>query len=147
MKYEYRLYTWGGFYNKHNRDVHNEPSGAHYFSTLEERQDYKYKLLSYSQTLLDLGNNDSHLVFDESEGYNCRTPVTLHRVIKFKGKEYHSYNELVLSVSFETAKYHLETKWYPGFNDYPLGEDFDYELVETVQEWITGSFAIDEEGF
>ena len=69
----------------------------------------------------------------------------MHRVIKYEGKEYYSKYELSPNYPYDAAKYHLENKWYPGFNDYPLGEDFDYENVETVQEWITGAFDITDE--
>ena len=40
----------------------------------------------------------------------------------------------------------MENNWYPGFNDYPLGENFDYNenKVTVIQEWITGSFLVKE---
>ncbi len=47
---------------------------------------------------------------------------------------------------YSTVEYHIENKWYPGFNDYPLGEDFDYEKnkVEIIKEWVVGAFDLDE---
>ena len=142
MKYEYLLHTWGGFYNKKHQDKHKEVEGYHYFDTKQDRGDYLAKLRKIEKDL-----NVMCLVVHESEGYNTRTVTTLHRVVKWEGKEYYSKYELSPNYSYEAAKYHLENKWYPGFNDYPLGEDFDYENneVETVQEWITGAFDITDE--
>lgn len=47
-----------------------------------------------------------------------------------------------------TYNVNLKTKWYPGCNGYPLGEDFDYEnnKVKIIQEWITGAFSNLDEG-
>ena len=38
----------------------------------------------------------------------------------------------------------MENKWYVGFNDYPMGGDFDYdnEEFEVIQEWISGAFLL-----
>jgi hypothetical protein len=43
--------------------------------------------------------------------------------------------------TFDVAKYTLKWKWTCGFNDYPLGEDFDYDNnhPKIIQEWITGA--------
>ena len=47
--------------------------------------------------------------------------------------------------SIPKVEYIIEEKWYPGFNDYPLGEDFDYNSdgFEVIQEWITGGFNVE----
>ncbi len=142
MKYEYLLDTWGGFYNKEHQEKHGEKSGYHYFDTEAERSEYLEKLKAIEGKL-----NAIVLVTTLSEGYNTRTVTTLHRVIKWKGKEYYSCYELSPNYPYDAATYHLENKWYTGFNDYPLGEDFDYENneIEVVQEWITGSFDITNE--
>ena len=140
MKYEYLLHTWGGFYNKYYQEKHGEVSGYHYFDSKEERDEYLEKLKK-----IEIELSAFHLVTILSEGYNAREVTTLHRVIKYEGKEYYSKYELSPNYPYDAAKYHLENKWYPGFNDYPLGEDFDYENVETVQEWITGAFDITDE--
>ena len=142
MKYEYLLHTWGGFYNKEHQDKHGEVEGYHYFDTKQERNEYLAKLRKIEKDL-----NATYLVAEESEGYNTRTITTLHRVVKWEGKEYYSKYELSPNYPHDVAKYHLENKWYPGCNDYPLGKDFDYENneVETVQEWITGAFDIADE--
>ena len=140
MKYEYLLHTWGGFYNKYYQEKHGEVPGYHYFDSKEERDEYLEKLKK-----IEIELSAFHLVTILSEGYNTREVTTLHRVIKYEGKEYYSKYELSPNYPYDAAKYHLENKWYPGFNDYPLGEDFDYENVETVQEWITGAFDITDE--
>ena len=140
MKYEYLLHTWGGFYNKYYQEKHGEVSGYHYFDSKEERDEYLEKLKK-----IEIELSAFHLVTILCEGYNTREVTTLHRVIKYEGKEYYSKYELSPNYPYDAAKYHLENKWYPGFNDYPLGEDFDYENVETVQEWITGAFDITDE--
>jgi len=137
MKYEYLLHTWGGFYNDQYSKIHKKKDGFIYFDTKIERDTYVKELEVIEQRL-----NARHLVIKLSEGYNTRTIIMLHRVIKFDGKEYYSEYKLSPNYEFDVAKYHLENKWYPGFNDYPLGEDFDYEKVKTVQEWITGAFDI-----
>jgi len=121
MKYEYLLHTWGWFYNKEYKDKHGENSGYHYFDTEEERIEYLKKLKSIEKKL-----NARHLVITLSEGYNTRTVTTLHRVIKWEEKEYYSNYKISPNYPYDAAKYHLENKWYTGFNDYPLGEDFDY---------------------
>lgn len=140
MKYEYLLHTWGGFYNKEHQ--HSEKSGYHYFDTEKERADYLKKLKALEEKL-----NARLLATTLSEGYNTRTITILHRVVKWEGKEYYSNYEMSPNYPYDVAKYHLENKWYPGFNDYPLGEDFDYDNneVETIQEWITGAFDITDE--
>lgn len=139
MKYQYLLHTWGGFYNDEYKSSHNESSGYHYFDTKLERTQYLEKLKEIEAQL-----SAFHLATDISEGYNTRTNTVLHRVIKWESKEYYSSYILPPNYPYGTAKYHLENKWYPGFNDYPLGEEFDYEKnkVETVQEWITGAFDV-----
>jgi hypothetical protein len=140
MKYEYLLHTWGGFYD--NEYQHSEKSGYHYFDTEKERSDYLNILKALEEKL-----SARHLVTTLSEGYNTRTITILHRVIKWEGEEYYSNYEMSPNYPYDVAKYHLENKWYPGFNDYPLGEKFDYDNneVETIQEWITGAFDIANE--
>ena len=140
MKYEYLLHTWGGFYNKYYQEKHGEVPGYHYFDSKEERDEYLENLKK-----IEIELSAFHLATILCEGYNTREVTTLHRVIKYEGKEYYSKYELSPNYPYDAAKYHLENKWYPGFNDYPLGEDFDYENVETVQEWITGAFDITDE--
>ncbi|MFC4219001.1 hypothetical protein [Flagellimonas marina] len=139
LKYEYLLKTWGGFYNSEYKDIHGEVEGYHYFETAEKRAEYLAKL-----RWIEKDFHAVRLVVEQSEGYNTRTIVTLNRVIKWKGKEYYSNRELSPNYPYGAAKHFLEYKWRPGFNDYPLGEDFDYEQkeVEIVQEWITGAFDI-----
>lgn len=137
VKYEYLLHTWGGFYNEEFKEIHKEESGYHYFDTKEEREQYLNKLKNIEKEL-----NARVLISVLSEGYNTRIMTTLHRVIKVDGKEYYSRHDMSPNYPFEVAKFHLEYKWQPGFNDYPLGENFDYSTdnYELIQEWITGGF-------
>ena len=137
LKYEYYVYTWGGFYNKEYSKIHKKESGGFWFDSEKERKVYIEELKSIEK---DLSAN--YLMISLSEGYCCRIPTILHRVIEFENKRYYSKYDLGINYPLDVAQYHLENKWYCGFNDYPLGEDFDYENNEViiVQEWITGAY-------
>ena len=142
MKYEYLLHTWGGFYNDKYKKIHNKSDGYIYFDTKEERQTYIDELKTIEKEL-----NATMLVMGLSEGFHCRTVTTLHRVIRYEGKNYYSKREMSPNYPYDVAMYHMEWKWQPGFNDYPLGEDFNYEdedSYEVLQEWVTGAFTMDE---
>lgn len=136
MKYEYHLQVWGGFFNEEYLKIHNIQPGDYWFDTSEERAEFLKSLQTIERKL---GAN--YLAFNLTEGYCCRIRTVLHRVVEWEGKTYYSTNDLGINVSFDVAKYMLEWKWYPGFNDYPLGEDFDYDNnnVKIIQEWITGA--------
>jgi len=136
-KYEYHLLTWGGFYNEEYLKIHNIQSGDYYFDTSEERQAFINRLYSFES---QLGTNG--LVMTLTEGYCCRTRTVIHRVIEWDGKTYYTQCDMGVNYHMDAAQYHLEYKWYPGFNDYPLGEDFDYDNnpVQIIREWITGAF-------
>ncbi len=136
LKYQFHLHTWGGFYNKEHQKIHNEKSGDHWFDTAEERQVFIDKLKLIEEKL-----DARHLAMTKSEGYCCNIRTKLHRVVESEGKRYYSEYDLGINFPFEAAKYHLEWKWTCGFNDYPLGEDFDYEGNSpiVIQEWITGA--------
>ena len=137
-KYEFMLNTWGGFYNKEYQSVHREKCGLHYFDTKKDRDDYLDKLKSIEENY-----NAKNLVFTFAEGFHVRVNVVAHRVCRHDGKFYHTKHEFWPGYSYSAALYHMECKWYPGFNDYPLGEDFDYDenQIEVVQEWISGAFS------
>ncbi len=139
FKYEYLLNTWGGFYKKEYRKLHGMRPGYHYFNTENERKSYLLTLKEIEKKL-----NARHLATTLSEGYNCGVITTLHRIINFDNKEHYSKYKMSPNYPYDAAQYYLTWKWYPGFNDYPLGEDFDYDKVEIVQEWITGAFVIEE---
>jgi hypothetical protein len=135
LKYEYYLYTWGGFYNEEYLKIHNKPKGSFWFNTKEERD-------SFIQELKDIENklNAKHLAMNLSEGYCCRIETIAHRVVEYKNKQYYTTYNLGVNYPLSAAKYMIEYKWYPGFNDYPLGEDFnDYNNLKIIQEWITGA--------
>lgn len=135
-KYEYHLRTWGGFYNEQYLNIHQKSEGDFWFDTNEERQQYVNELKTLKK---ELNANSLMLVF--TEGYCCRIETILHRVVEWKGKRYYSFYNMGINYPISVAKYHLEYKWYCGFNDYPLGEDFDYKTNELkiIQEWITGA--------
>lgn len=82
------------------------------------------------------------LMVEEWEGTDCRIPVMLHRVISIDGYSIETSYDMGPCRDYKQAEFFLENKWYPGCNDYPLGEDFDYSKskIETVAEWITGPF-------
>lgn len=137
IKYEYCLYTWGGFYNDNHLEKHNQSEGHHFFDSKEERDQYKAELKLIEK---ELGAN--YLMCKEWEGVSSRVPTILHRVISHNGNLIYSSNEISGIRDYDSALYILQNKWYPGFNDYPLGEDFDYSTIETVEEWITGAFKL-----
>ena len=141
LKYEYFLKTWGGFYNEQHKKIHKKEPGNYWFDTAEERASYVAELKKLSEEL-----GAKVLMVDTTiEGYNTRIMTTLHRVIRdSQGEEHYSSYNMGYGWPIDMAKYHMEYKWRPGFNDYPLGEDYDYDSCEIVQEWVTGS---DSQGY
>ena len=135
-KYKYHLHTWGGFYNEQYSKIHQKPQGDFWFDTAEARQQFIDELKVIEEKL-----DARHLAMTLSEGYCCRINTVLHRVIEWEGKRYYSKYDMGINYPFSVAKYHLEWKWTCGFNDYPLGEDFDYDenQPKVIQEWITGA--------
>lgn len=142
-KYKYLLQTWGALYFLNEAREEGLESGYHLFNTSKERQAYIDKLEDFA-----IRHNNPKVMLITKEGYACEKFVTLHRVIKFEGKEYHTTSVLGSDFSYAAAVYYLKHKWTPGFNDYPLGEDFDYDErrgeIEIVQEWITGAFILNK---
>lgn len=141
-KYEYHVLVWGGFFNDEYKKIHEKEPGNYWFNTRRERDRF-IKNLKAIKTKLNTGP----LAVSESEGYNCRIITKLHRVIRFKNKDYYSEYEMGINYPYDAAMYHMKWKWYPGFNDYPLGEEFDYEAnkIEVIQEWVTGAFSFKNE--
>jgi hypothetical protein len=135
-KYEYYLVTWGGFYNDEHKSKHGLEEGNFWFDTAGERQSFIDARRKIEEEL-----NATVLMIDEKEGYSTREKTTLHRVCRFKGKEAYTEYYLGYCNSISVVQFMFEYKWYPGFNDYPFGEDFDYEAqdFEIVQEWSTGA--------
>lgn len=137
-KYEYFIHTWGGFYNQSNVDIHGftkEQGGSKWFDTKEDRENYINLLENVCK---NLGTPDACIVHVIDEGYDTRDVPTAHRITEYEGKHYYSCDKWNWPSDLSTIEYHMEWKWYPGFNDYPLGMDFDYSKVNIVQEWITG---------
>lgn len=137
MEYKYALYTWSGFYNDEYK--HNYVEGLYLFDTEEERQNYIRELRSVEKDMKVF-----HLMLELFEGYNCDKPTVLHRVSEFNGKRVHTKDESYILRTYSSAEYYMQYRWYAGHNDYPFGEDFDYEQdgFRVVQEWIEGSFDI-----
>lgn len=137
MKYQYHVQTWGGFYNDEYKAIHGLSAGDFVFDTKEERREFIEKLEAIAKKM-----QAYHLCTSLSEGFNCNTRTIAHRVCKINGKEYHDSCDLGVNYPYDTALYWMENKWYPGFNSYPLGEDFDYENaeIEIVAEWVEGAF-------
>lgn len=136
-KYEYMLKTWGGFYNEEYKKIHKQESGYRWFSTNKERQEYIDHLKQIEEEL-----NARHLAITTEEGYHTRNETILHRVVEYDNKEIYSYYNMGFGYPISAAKYHLEYKWYPGFNDYELEKYYDkinYREVKVIQEWITGA--------
>jgi hypothetical protein len=139
-KYQYHALTWGGFYNTEYKSIHGLEEGDFLFDKKEDRDAFINNRKEIKKQL-----SAQFLLFHLTEGFCCDTRTIVHRVIEFEGVNYYSQRDLGISYPFSSARYYLENKWYPGFNDCPLGEDFDYDKVKTVKEWITGAWQdIDE---
>ncbi len=143
-KYEYVLRTWGGFYNFYQ---HGYTPGTFYFESWGDRERYIEELNIAKREVAAHGSDfekaTNCIVMVLAEGYHLRSMVTLHRIVRYQEEEYYTVCEMFEGCSFEQANYHIKHKWYPGHNDYPFGEDFNYEKVTIVSEWITGAFEID----
>ena len=137
-KYEYLLHTWGYFFSKEHKEKHGFEEGYHYFNTKEERSEYLARLRGVSEKL-----NANMLCAVEEEGYHVREEVVCHRVTEHRGKRYYSERRLPPGFTYSSALYIMEFKWYLGFNDYPMGEEFDYdnEEFEVIQEWVSGAIS------
>ena len=133
-RYQYHVLTWGGFYNKEYKDIHGFEEGDYVFESEKEREDFIKNRELVADKL-----NARYLMISCSEGYCCNIRTTLHRIVRHKGVDYYTTRDMGINYPFKVAKSFLENKWYPGFNDYPLGEDFDYSKVSVIKEWITGA--------
>jgi hypothetical protein len=136
MKYQYGVNLWGGFFNDEHYEIHKKESGNFVFDSKEDRETFISDLKAIEKRL-----NAKVLMTSEYEGYLCHEPIILHRISKFDGVEVHTTRELFRCEPYSSCEYMLEYKWYLGFNDYPFGEEFDYENneVESVS-WIEGRF-------
>ena len=134
-KYEYHVFTWGGFYNDEHKAKHKREPGDYWFDTVEEREAYIKELESISKQL-----NAQVLMINRTEGFDCRTRTVAHRVSEYKGIRAYTTRDLGINYEFSAAKYMMENNWYPGFNDYPFGDiDYTSEEFKVVGEWITGA--------
>jgi len=140
-KYLYHVFTWGGFYNREYVEMHHLTEGDFFFETPEKRAACiaGRKLIAASLYL------ENYICFSCTEGYHCKEHTILHRVVSYKDKQYYSEHDLGVGCSYASALHFLQNEWYPGFNDYPLGEPFDYDKVHIDEEWITGAFTVDHE--
>lgn len=91
-KYEYLLHCWGGFWNKHNIEIHKEPKiNYKWFNSKQERQKEidRLDLLSENHSkYLNSKNlhNDSILVKSLSEGYLTRFQFIIQSIIEDNGE-------------------------------------------------------------
>jgi hypothetical protein len=137
IKYEYMLQTWGGFYNKEFKDLHHEIEGYKWFDTVQDRDLEITRLKNIEITL-----NARYLAISLEEGYHTRIETICHRVVRFKNSNNNIYSELNMGYGYpiSAAKYHMEYKWTPGFNDYEaIQDDKDLNKIEIIAEWITGA--------
>jgi len=136
-EYHYNVLVWGGFFNKEYRKIHGYQDGNYRFKSIEERTKFINTLES-----IEFNLGAKYLMTSLSEGFNCFKSVHIHRICKYKDKTLHTKRNMGVNYPFDSAQYFLENKWYPGFNDYPFGEDFDYEDPDfiVIDEWVTGSF-------
>ena len=138
-KFEYYVKTWGGFYNEEHKQIHGLSEGDYWFDTKIEADKF---IEDRKKIEKELGAN--YLACELHSGYTTRIKTELHRVIEYEGKEYYTSYDIGYNYPMKAALYHMEYKWYPGFNDYPLGEDFNYSKVKIKQEWVTGAYTKDE---
>lgn len=137
-KYQYHVKTWGGFYNEEYRAIHGLEEGDFLFNTEEERTDFVNQRRALERDLAA-----KSLVVVKTEGYHCNVCTMCHRICEYQGVEYYSSDDLGVNYSRSAAEYWMEWKWYPGFNDYPLGRDFEHydsKHFKVKAEWITGAF-------
>ena len=69
-----------------------------------------------------------------------RGDARAYRVVEFEGREVYSKLDMGYAYPHDTAEYHMEYKWTPGFNDdAAIEDDSEEELkkVKIIQEWIT----------
>lgn len=59
-----------------------------------------------------------------------------------QGDRRYSTRDMGVNYPYPAAEYFIQSKWYPGFNDYPFGEDYDYSdgNFKIISQWITGAF-------
>ena len=140
-KYQYHVCTWGGFYNSEHKAIHGLEDGDFVFDTEQQREAFIERRKKTSKEL-----NARSIVFSSSAGFTCDVRTVLHRVVTINGELHYSTCDMGVNYQFNVAMYHMENKWYTGFNDYPLGEDFDYDSadIKVLQEWITGAMNVDE---
>jgi hypothetical protein len=131
LKYEYHLFTWGGFYNEEYFKIHKKPRGDFWFDSSEKRQEFINELRDIENKL-----NAYSLAMTLSEGYCCRTRTIVHRVFEYNGKTYYQTYDLGINYEFAPAKYFIEYKW--GFEDEKNQEINDNE-VKVIKSWITGA--------
>ena len=135
VRYRYYLKTWGGYWNQPNDKGHKE--GDHWFDSEEERTDYMVQLQADVRAE---NRRDAIAAMVTAEGYNTKDRTVCHRVVEFEGREVYSKLDMGYAYPHDTAEYHMEYKWTPGFNDdAAIEDDSEEELkkVKIIQEWIT----------
>jgi hypothetical protein len=83
-KYEYLLHCWGGFWNKHNVDIHKEPDFQYkWFNTKEERQ-IEINRLDAIQEKYKF--KDGIIARSFSEGYLTRFQFVIQSIVEDNGE-------------------------------------------------------------
>lgn len=133
IKYEYLVFTWGGFYNKEYRKLHKQKPGNRWFDTKEDADSYINFLKELEERY-----DARHLAISREEGYNTRKKTICHRVVEVDGKMYESTYDLGYAYPIDSAVYWCIWKWYPGCNDYVAIQDSDKDLdkIENENVWV-----------
>lgn len=131
-KYKYWLSTWGGFYNKNNKDIHHFEEGKYSFNTKEEREAYIAKLKAFDKSKLD---RFAILMIETGEGYTLENLPALHIILKHKRtqKIRHIVHSLYINHDCLTLLYYIEYKC-------PLENILGDEIEEynIIKSYITG---------
>jgi hypothetical protein len=131
-KYEYAVETWGGFYNPEHKEKHGLEPGTYYFDSKEKRDEFMKE-----RRIIEHNLKANYLMFSVAEGKNLRMRYWLFRETTSGSQTVKTRRSMCVDTTKEQAEYHLEYKWYPGFNDYPFGEYFDYDNgIDNINEWV-----------
>lgn len=135
LTYKYWLNTWGGFYNKENKDIHHFEEGEYIFNTKEEREEYIKKLqtVAVSSNKLD---EYATLMIDCTEGYTLVNPLILHLIVEHKETKHkrHILHTLYKNHDIDTLLYYIS---YKCPIEKILGDEINNYNV--ITSFITGS--------
>ena len=133
VKNEFMVQTWGGFYNDNHKKKHGYEPGYKWFDHRWQRDEYIQMLKDTSDRL-----NAKELAVSTEDGYHTRVETVLHRLCSYNNQIYKSEYSMGYGYPLDSAKYHMEYKWYPGCNDYTcIDDEKDIGEVKTLLEYIT----------